>query len=143
LRWRQTRPLRVAYCLAQHVDGALDGGRPAPVGDPDEREAHVRAILRTLAGGKPSADGAEQLAAFLATGLGEELKAGLSELFEALLEDRRTAASPPLAEHQRKTFFLSLDSAFHLAGVRRRTLLPFPSSSAGTAPGPPRSAVSR
>jgi hypothetical protein len=150
-RWRQTRPLRVAYCLAQHVDGALDGGRPVPVGnpggdphsDPDDREAHVRAILRALAGGKPSTDSAEQLAAFLATSLGEELKAGLSELFEALLEDRRTAASPPLAEHQRKTFFLSLDSAFHLVGVRRRTLLPFPSSSAGTAPGPPRSAVSR
>jgi hypothetical protein len=148
LRWRQTRPLRVAYCLAQHVDGVLGGGRPAPDGNPDshpdDRETHVRAILHALAGGTPSADGAEQLAAFLATGLGEELKAGLSELFEALLEDRRrTAAPPPLAEHPRKTFFLSLDRAFHLVGVRRRALLPSLSSCAGTAPGPPRSAVSR
>ena len=44
-RWRQTRPLRVAYCLAQHVEDVLDGHRQVP-GEP---EAYVQVVLRVLA----------------------------------------------------------------------------------------------
>jgi hypothetical protein len=121
-RWRQTRALRAAYCLAQHADDVLDGDRPSPV----EPEAHVRAILRALAGGIPSEQVAEQLAAFLSTELGKEAKREMADLLEVLIEDRRrmdarrTMTALALAEHHRKTFFLSLDLAFQLAGTRLR-----------------------
>jgi hypothetical protein len=85
-RWRQTRTLRVAYCLVQHVGDVLDGDRKVPA----EPEAYVQALLRVLAGGAPAeGDAAEQLAALLAVELNEETKAELIEL----VEDRRSAAA--------------------------------------------------
>lgn len=85
-RWRQTRPLRVAYCLVQHVNGALSG-------DPEERG---RAILRVLAGGVPSPAPAEQLAAFLAAELEDGRKRELSEQIAALIEGGRQVSWVPL-----------------------------------------------
>jgi hypothetical protein len=116
-RWRQTRPLRVAYCLTQHVKDVLDGHRKVPA-DP---EAYVQGVVRALAG-EPPAEGVvgEQLAAFLAAELDEEARRELSERFTSLIEDHRGAVRRPLPSS-----------------------VPSPSSSAGTAPGPPRSAASR
>lgn len=122
--WRRTRPLRVAYCLAQHADDVLDGDRRVT----EEPEAHVRSILRVLEGSAHPGPGtvAEQLAAFLATELDAEARREMSELLEVLIEDRRrmdarrTTTAPALAEHHRKTFFFSLDLAFRLADSRLR-----------------------
>ena len=122
--WRRTRPLRVAYCLAQHADDVLDGDRRVA----EEPEAHVRKILRVLDGGAPPEPEsvAEQLAAFLAAELGADLRGETSELLEALIEDRRrmdarrTMTALGLAEHHRKIFLLALDLAFQLAGARLR-----------------------
>jgi hypothetical protein len=85
-RWRQTRTLRVAYCLIQHVDDVLDGDRKVPA----EPAAYVQAILRVLVEGAP-AEGvaAEQLAAFLAAELNAETKAELVEW----IENRPSAAA--------------------------------------------------
>jgi phytoene/squalene synthetase len=133
--WRQRRPLRVAYCLAQHVDDVLDGDRPATPADV-EPEAYVRALLVVLDGGPLSrpaeeAGTAELLAAYLATALEPAttgMKDELSELFAVLIEDRRrmderrTMTSPALAEHHRRTFHLALDLAFQLSGSRLRAV---------------------
>ncbi|HEX9945369.1 MAG TPA: phosphatase PAP2 family protein [Thermoanaerobaculia bacterium] len=52
-RWRETRVLRAAWCLAQHVAGVPDGDRPAPDGDP---ETYVRSVLRGLKDEGPFGD---------------------------------------------------------------------------------------
>jgi phytoene/squalene synthetase len=128
--WRRRRPLRVAYCLAQHVDDVLDGDRPAGPAPADSGpEAYVRSLLAILAGGPMSrpaeeAPVAELLAAYLATALAPAEKAELRELCEVLIEDRRrmdgrrTMASPALAEHHRRTFHLAVDLALRLSGSR-------------------------
>ena len=126
-RWRRTRPLRAAYCVAQYADDVLDGDRRVPI----EPEAQVRSILGVLAGGAPSGPAspekaAEQLAAFLAAELDPAARGEMSELLELLIEDRRrmdarrTMTALALAEHHRRIFFLSLDLTFQLAGARLR-----------------------
>jgi hypothetical protein len=122
--WRKTRPLRAAYCLAQHADDVLDGDRRVT----EEPETHVRKILGVLGGSAPPEPGnvAEQLAAFLAAELDGGARSEMSELLEVLIEDRRrmdarrTMTALGLAEHHRKTFQLALDLAFQLAGARVR-----------------------
>jgi membrane-associated phospholipid phosphatase len=98
-RWRETRVLRVAWCLSETVRDVLDGARRVK-GDP---EAYVQTILRGLRGEAPFGDTpAEQLAQFVAGAMGREPKRELIELFETLLEDRRrietrrTSAEPVL-----------------------------------------------
>ncbi len=119
-RWRETRLLRAAYCLAQHVDDVLDGDRRVKI-DP---EAYVQAVLRGLA---PAGDSsAEPLAAFVAAHASEEERRELIDLFEVLLEDRRRMdarqawSAAELAEHHRKTFFYSFDLTFRFAGAGLR-----------------------
>ena len=122
-RWRQTRTLRAAYCLALHVDDVLNGGRRVE-GDSEE---HTRSILRVLAGGEPAAGAvAEQLAAFLAAALDEERKGELRCLLETMAA--RTGA-PRRGEI--------------MPAVREIFPPPSPAASAGAAPAPPRSAASR
>jgi hypothetical protein len=128
-RWRQTRPLRVAYCLAQHVVDVLAGDRPVTVAP----EVYVRSVLGVLRDGMPAGVAVgEQMAAYLAAELTIQEKGEVAGLLESLIEDRsRQAARPPapplvLAER-----------------VRRIFPLPSPAASAGTAPAPPRSAASR
>lgn len=120
---RETRLLRAAYCLAQHVDDVLDGDRKVK-GDP---EAYVQAVLPVLQGQPPAGRStAEQLAAFVAAKAGDEEKRELIALFEVLLEDRRRMdarqawSAAELAEHHRKTFFYSFDLTFRFAGARLR-----------------------
>ena len=108
--WRQTRVLRAAYCLVQHVDELLRGGRRLKV-DP---EAYVQGILRGLRGETVFGDTpAEQLAEFLAGAVGEQGKGKLIERFETLLGDRhRSDARQPmggaaLVEHHREILSLA------------------------------------
>lgn len=118
-RWRKTRALRAAWCLAQHVDDVLDGDREVP-GDP---EAYTREVLRVLAGGEPDDSPAQVLAAFVRDRVPRE---ELAELFEELIVDRRRMAerramgAAELAEHHRRTFFLSLDLTLILTGAKLR-----------------------
>src|SRR5947209_2059682 len=95
-RWRRTRVLRAAYCLAQHVDDVLDGDRQIK-GDPEE---YTLAVIRGLRGEAPfGTTAAEQLAAFVAGELGrfeserndprDHPRSDLVKLFEVLIEDRR------------------------------------------------------
>ena len=126
-RWRQTRALRAAYCVALRVDDVLNGGRQVE-GDPQE---HVRSILRVLAGGEPTQGIAvEQLAAFLATALDEERKRELSGLLETMI----ARAGAPEGPRRRKEIMQALREIF---------TPPSPAASAGAAPVPPRSAASR
>lgn len=120
---RESRVLRAAYCLAQHVDDVLDGDRRIKA-DP---EVYVLTVLRGLKGEEAFGESAaDQLAQFVAGEIGEEAKRELIELFEVLLEDRRrmdarrAMPAEALAEHHRKTFFLSLDLTFLLAGAGLR-----------------------
>ncbi|MFL6231933.1 MAG: hypothetical protein ACJ76N_02250 [Thermoanaerobaculia bacterium] len=123
-RWRQTRTLRAAYCLALHVDDVLNGGRRVK-GDPEE---DVRSVLRVLAGGAPAAGTvAEQLAAFLAAVLDEERKRELGAQLETMVSRSGAPAG-------RKEI---------MPAIREIFLPPSPASSAGTAPAPPRSAASQ
>jgi hypothetical protein len=128
-RWRQTRVLRVAYCLAQHVDDVLAGDRQVTVAP----ETYVSLVLGVLRDGAPAgAAVGEQMAAYLTAELTTGEKDELGRLLESLIEDRRRlearhpAAAQLLAER-----------------VRRIFPPPSPASSAGTAPAPPRSAASR
>jgi hypothetical protein len=124
LRWRQTRTLRAAYCLALHVDDVLNGGRPI-AGD---RREHARRILAVLAGGPPAAGAvAEQLAAFLAAALDGEKRREL----EALLATMAARSGAPAGRKE------------IMRAIREIFSPPSPASSAGTAPAPPRSAASR
>jgi hypothetical protein len=126
-RWRQTRTLRAAYCLALHVDDVLNGGRRVK-GDPEE---DVRSVLRVLAGGEPAAGAvAEQLAAFLAAALEEERKRELGALIETMI----ARSGAPAGTWRREEI---------MPAIREIFLPPSPASSAGTAPAPPRSAASR
>jgi membrane-associated phospholipid phosphatase len=120
---RETRLLRAAYCLAQHVDDVLDGDRKVKA-DP---EAYVQAVLRILRGMAPEGrSAAEQLAEFVAAKAGDEERRELIALFEVLLEDRRRMdarqawSAAELAEHHRKTFFYSFDLTFRFAGAGLR-----------------------
>src|SRR5947209_5391830 len=132
-RWRRTRVLRAAYCLAQHVDDVLDGDRQIK-GDPEE---YTLAVIRGLRGEAPfGTTAAEQLAAFVAGELGrfesertdprDHPRSDLVKLFEVLIEDRRrmdagrTLSAAALAEQHRLTFFYSLNLALVLAGSSLR-----------------------
>jgi membrane-associated phospholipid phosphatase len=124
-RWRQTRLLRAAYCLAQHVDDVLDGDRKVKA-DP---EAYVQAVLGVLRGLAPAPDSTvEQLAAFVAAQAGDEERRELIDLFRVLLEDRRRMdarrpwGAAELAEHHRRTFFYSFDLTFRFAGAGLRAV---------------------
>lgn len=126
-RWRQTRTLRAAYCLALHVDDVMNGGRRVD----GDRQEHARSLLRILGGGEPAPGAvAEQLAAFLATALDEERKRELSYLLETIV----ARSGAPEGPRRRETLMRALREIF---------LPPSPASSAGTAPAPPRSAASR
>jgi hypothetical protein len=126
-RWRQTRTLRAAYCLALHVDDVLNGGRQMQ----GDRQEHARSILRILAGGEPAAGAvAEQLAAFLAAALEEERKRELGALIETMI----ARSGAPAGTWRREEI---------MPAIREIFLPPSPASSAGTAPAPPRSAASR
>jgi hypothetical protein len=128
-RWGQTRPLRVAFCLAQHVDDALAGKRPVGVAP----EAYVGLVLAVLRDGAPAGDAVgEQMAAYLAAELSVGEKNELGELLESLIEEQRRLE----ARHPAAAQLLA-------ARVRRIFPPPLPASSAGTAPAPPRSAASR
>lgn len=125
-RWRETRLLRAAYCLAQHVDDVLDGDRKVKA-DPEAYAQAVLGVLRGLAHTASTVDSAaEQLAEFVAAQAGDEERRELIALFEVLLEDRRRmdARRPldaaELAEHHRKTFFYSFDLTFRFAGAALR-----------------------
>jgi hypothetical protein len=127
LRWRQTRALRAAYCVALHVDDVVNGGRRVE-GDPEE---HARAILRVLAGGEPARGAVvEQLTAFLAATLDEERRQELQCLLETLI----VRAGAPEGPQRRQEIMSALREIFPS---------PSPASSAGAAPAPPRSAASR
>jgi len=124
--WRKTRVLRAAYCLAQHVDDVLDGDRRVKSA-PSDPEAYALAILSGLKGEAPFREtAADQLAEYVGYEMRPEEKGELIELFEVLLEDRRrmdarrTMPAATLAEHHRKTFFLSLDLTLRLAGAGLR-----------------------
>jgi hypothetical protein len=124
LRWRQTRPLRAAYCLALHLEDVLNGGRRVE----GDRQEHARSVLRVLVGGKPAPGAvAEQIAAFLAAALDEERSGELRRLLETMIA--RSGAPAGRTEIMR--------------AIREIFLPPSPASSAGTAPAPPRSAASR
>lgn len=117
-RWRETRRLRAAWCLAQHVDDVLDGDRSVP-GDP---EAYARRVIQVLEGDMPDETApAEVLAAFV-----RGSREPLIRLLEVLIEDRRRMdarrpmSAAELAEHHRKTFFYSLDLTLILAGAKIR-----------------------
>ena len=132
LRWRRTRVLRAAYCLAQHVDDVLDGDRRIK-GDP---EAYVLAMMGGLQGLRGEAPfgetTADQLAQFVAAEMGrfenerDDPRGDLLKLFEVLLEDRRrmdarrTMSADALAEQHRRTFFYSLNLTLILAGSSLR-----------------------
>jgi hypothetical protein len=124
-RWRQTRALRAAYCLALHVDDVLNGGRRVE-GDAQE---HARSVLRVLESGKPVPGAvAEQIAAFLAATLDEERKRELRRLLETMTSRH----GAPVGREE-------------IMPAVREIFLPPPSpaSSAGAAPAPPRSAASQ
>jgi hypothetical protein len=128
-RWRQTRALRVSYCVAQHVDDVLNGDRRV-AGDPVE---HTRSILHVLAGGAPAERiAAEQLAAFLAVELDAEPRRRLGALLERLIQK----SNAPAGARNREEIMPAVREIFP-------SPLPSPASSAGTAPAPPRSAASR
>ena len=127
--FRETRILRVAYCLAQHVDDVLDGDRKIK-GDP---EAYVQSVLRGLRGEAPFGDStAEQLAEYVSRETTsfeterDDPRGDLIRLFEVLLEDRRrmdaqrALPAAELAELHRKTFFYSLNLTFILSGAKAR-----------------------
>jgi hypothetical protein len=126
---RETRLLRAAYCLAQHVDDVLDGDRKIK-GDP---EAYVQAVLRGLRGEAPFGPSvAEQLAEYVSGEMRsleterDDPRGDLIQLFEVLLEDRRrmdarrALPAAELAELHRQTFFYSLNLAFILSGAKAR-----------------------
>jgi hypothetical protein len=128
-RWGRTRPLRVAYCVARHADGVLNGDRRV-AGDPEE---HVRSILRVLAGGAPAERvAAEQLAAFLAAELAAEPRRELGALLETLVQ----RSNAPAGARKREEIMPAVREIFPAPP-------PSPSASAGTAPAPPRSAASQ
>jgi membrane-associated phospholipid phosphatase len=124
-RWRRTRVLRAAYCLAQHVDDVLDGDRRLK----DEPEAYVLAMMQSLRGEAPFGETTvDQLAQFVATEMErfqnerDDPRGDLLKLFETLLEDRRrmdarrTMSAEALAEQHRRTFYYSLNLTLILAG---------------------------
>lgn len=126
---RETRILRAAYCLAQHVDDVLDGDREID-GDP---EAYVQAVLRGLKGEAPFGNSiAERLAEFVAVEMRsfeterDDPRGDLVKLFEVLLEDRRrmdarrALPAVELAELHRKTFLYSFNLTFILSGAMAR-----------------------
>lgn len=126
---RETRVLRAAYCLAQHVDDVLDGDRKIK-GDP---EAYVQAVLRGLRGEAPFGPSvAEQLAAYVSAEMRsfeterDDPRGDLIHLFETLLEDRRrmdarrALPAAELAELHRKTFFYSFNLTFILSRAATR-----------------------
>jgi hypothetical protein len=125
LRWRRTRVLRAAYCLAQHVDDVLDGDHKIK-SDP---EVYVLAVMRGLRGEAPFGEtAADQLAQFVAAEMErfqnerDDPRGDLLKLFEVLLEDRkrmdarRLMSGEALAEQHRLTFFYSLNLTLILAG---------------------------
>jgi membrane-associated phospholipid phosphatase len=127
--FRETRTLRAAYCLAQHVDDVLDGDRKIK-GDP---EAYVRTVLRGLRGEAPFGDSvAEQLAAYVSGEMArfeterDDPRGDFVNLFEVLREDRlrmdarRALPAAELAELHRKTFFYSFNLTFILSGAKAR-----------------------
>jgi membrane-associated phospholipid phosphatase len=132
LRWRRTRVLRAAYCLAQHVDDVLDGDRRIK----DDPEAYVLAMMGGLQGLRSEAPfgetTADQLAQFVAAEMGrfenerDDPWSDLLKLFEVLLEDRRrmdarrTMSAEALAGQHRRTFFYSLNLTLILAGSSLR-----------------------
>ena len=136
-RWRKTRVLRAAYCLAQHVDDVLDGDRRIK----ENPEDYVLAVVRGLRGETPfGRTTADQLAEFVGAELGryeserdysrnsprDHPRSDLVKLFEVLLEDRRrmdarrTLSAEALAEQHRLTFFYSLNLTLILAGSNLR-----------------------
>jgi membrane-associated phospholipid phosphatase len=129
-RWRATRVLRAAFCLAQHMDDVLAGDRPVPGGgDP---EAYVQSLLGGLKGEGPfGKEGIAPLAAYVSAELPrfetgrDDPRGDLVKLFETLLEDRRTMTAEELAEHHRRTFRVL--AAFYRA-LQRTTVAPATSS---------------
>ncbi len=128
LRWRQTRTLRAAYCLALHMDDVLNGGRRVK----GDRQEHARSVLRVLEGGKPAPSAvAEQIAVYLAAALDEERKREL----RCLLETMVARSSSPAGPWRREEIMPAIREIFLPS--------PSPASSAGAAPAPPRSAASQ
>jgi hypothetical protein len=127
-RWRATRPLRAAWCLAQHVDDVLDGDRK--VGSRKVRrdpEDHVDGLLRGMRGATPAGDEPEAiLAAYVWESLDAPARADLLALFDLLRQDRRRMdarqawSAAQLAEHHRRTFSLSVDLTLLLDGAELR-----------------------
>jgi hypothetical protein len=126
---RETRILRAAYCLAQHVDDVLDGDRKID-GDP---EVYVQAVLRGLRGEAPFGSSiAERLAEYVSGEMRrfeterDDPQGDLVKLFEVLLEDRRrmdarrALPAAELAEIHRKTFLYSFNLTFILSGAKTR-----------------------
>ena len=120
-RWRASRLLRAAWCLAQHVDDVLDGDRQV-AGDPQE---YVAALLRGMKGGGEGPPEAI-LAAYVWQGLDSSGRTDLLALLDLLVEDRRRMdarqawTAGALAAHHRKTFALSLDLTLRLDGAQLR-----------------------
>ena len=126
---RETRILRAAYCLAQHVDDVLDGDRKID-GDP---EAYVQTVVRGLRGEAPFGNSvAERLAEYVSGEMRrfeterDDPRGDLVKLFEVLLEDRRrmdarrALPAAELAEIHRKTFLYSFNLTFILSGAKTR-----------------------
>jgi len=129
-RWRATRLLRAAWCLAQQVDDVLDGDRKVPaLGQEPARspDAYVDLLIREMTGEAPRGQAPEEvLAAFVWDGMEAEQRAALLALFALLREDRRRMDArvawnaAALAEHHRQTFACSLDLSFALDGSTLR-----------------------
>lgn len=128
---RETRILRAAYCLAQHVDDVLDGDRKID-GDP---EAYVQTVVHGLRGDAPFGDSvAERLAEYVSGEMRrfeterDDPRGDLVKLFEVLLEDRRrmdarrALPAAELAEIHRKTFLYSFNLTFILSGAKTRAV---------------------
>ncbi|HEX3528650.1 MAG TPA: phosphatidic acid phosphatase [Thermoanaerobaculia bacterium] len=127
-RWRATRLLRAAWCLAQQVDDVLDGDRKVPaIGDQTQPDAYVDLLIREMTGEEPRGQAPEEiLAAFVWDRMDAEQRTALLALFALLREDRRRMdarvawSAAALAEHHRQTFSLSLDLALALDGSALR-----------------------
>lgn len=94
-RWRATRIVRAAWCLAQQMAEMIAGDRPAPDGDHQET---VRSLVQGLRGDRPfGSAGVEALAAYVSaelrrfeTGTGDPRRE-LAELLENRVNQNLTA----------------------------------------------------
>ena len=127
--WSETRIVRAAYCLVQHVDDVLDGDRS--VGEAPEE--YVGKLLREIRENDYCPNSSLScLAEYVVSGLRtyqtdtDDPVGDLLRLFQVLLFDRRRVkerlllTSEALSDHHQKTFHYSLNLTLIVAKVRLR-----------------------